>query len=73
MNYVQDPDEIIDYRGPDLHEPTPNMLAYLMEVDIIALVLIFFSGYKVQFVSFDDKANIYLTMCNSLLTLYNFV
>ncbi|XP_012072179.1 protein PLASTID TRANSCRIPTIONALLY ACTIVE 12, chloroplastic isoform X2 [Jatropha curcas] len=31
INYIQDPDEIIDYRGPDFHEPTPNMLAYLKE------------------------------------------
>lgn len=31
INYIQDPDEVIDYRGPDFHEPTPNMLAYLME------------------------------------------
>lgn len=31
VNYIQDPNEIIDYRGPDFHEPTPNMLAYLKE------------------------------------------
>ncbi|PKA57002.1 hypothetical protein AXF42_Ash002306 [Apostasia shenzhenica] len=31
INYVQDPDEVIDYRGPNFHEPTPNMLAYLMD------------------------------------------
>ncbi|KAJ8762657.1 hypothetical protein K2173_010678 [Erythroxylum novogranatense] len=31
INYIQDPDEIIDYRGPNFHEPTPNMLAYLKE------------------------------------------
>ncbi|XWS16020.1 hypothetical protein CRYUN_Cryun34aG0050500 [Craigia yunnanensis] len=31
VNYIQDPDEVIDYRGPDFHEPTPNMLAYLKE------------------------------------------
>lgn len=31
INYIQDPDEIIDYRGPDFHEPTPNMLSYLKE------------------------------------------
>ncbi|XP_073107772.1 protein PLASTID TRANSCRIPTIONALLY ACTIVE 12, chloroplastic isoform X2 [Elaeis guineensis] len=31
VNYVQDPDEVIDYRGPEFHEPTPNMLAYLKE------------------------------------------
>ncbi|KAL5715998.1 Protein PLASTID TRANSCRIPTIONALLY ACTIVE 12 [Ranunculus cassubicifolius] len=31
INYIQDPDEIIDYRGPEFHEPTPNMLSYLME------------------------------------------
>ncbi|XP_072958187.1 protein PLASTID TRANSCRIPTIONALLY ACTIVE 12, chloroplastic [Typha angustifolia] len=31
VNYIQDPDEVIDYRGPDFHEPTPNMLSYLME------------------------------------------
>jgi len=34
INYIQDPDEVIDYRGPDFHEPTPNMLSYLMEVNI---------------------------------------
>ncbi|XP_074557719.1 protein PLASTID TRANSCRIPTIONALLY ACTIVE 12, chloroplastic isoform X2 [Curcuma longa] len=31
INYIQDPNEVIDYRGPDFHEPTPNMLSYLME------------------------------------------
>lgn len=31
INYIQDPDEVIDYRGPDFHEPTPDMLAYLKE------------------------------------------
>lgn len=31
INYIQDPDEVIDYRGPDFHEPTPNMLSYLKE------------------------------------------
>ncbi|CAM8994766.1 unnamed protein product [Rhodiola kirilowii] len=25
----QDPDEIIDFRGPDFHEPTPDMLDFL--------------------------------------------
>ncbi|GER50783.1 plastid transcriptionally active 12 [Striga asiatica] len=32
INYIQDPDEVIDYRGPNFHEPTPNMLDYLKEV-----------------------------------------
>ncbi|XP_065856465.1 protein PLASTID TRANSCRIPTIONALLY ACTIVE 12, chloroplastic isoform X1 [Euphorbia lathyris] len=31
INYIQDPDAIMDYRGPDFHEPTPNMLAFLKE------------------------------------------
>ncbi|XP_020586558.1 protein PLASTID TRANSCRIPTIONALLY ACTIVE 12 [Phalaenopsis equestris] len=31
INYVQDPEEVIDYRGPNFHEPTPDVLAYLME------------------------------------------
>ncbi|XP_050234322.1 protein PLASTID TRANSCRIPTIONALLY ACTIVE 12, chloroplastic [Mercurialis annua] len=31
INYIQDPDEVIDYRGPDFHEPTPNMLDFLKE------------------------------------------
>ncbi|CAK9154951.1 unnamed protein product [Ilex paraguariensis] len=31
INYIQDPNEVIDFRGPDFHEPTPNMLAYLKE------------------------------------------
>ncbi|KAJ7969017.1 protein PLASTID TRANSCRIPTIONALLY ACTIVE 12 [Quillaja saponaria] len=31
VNYIQDPDVVIDYRGPDFHEPTPNMLSYLKE------------------------------------------
>lgn len=31
VNYIQDPNKVIDYRGPDFHEPTPNMLSYLME------------------------------------------
>ena len=32
VNYIQDPNAVIDYRGPDFHEPTPNILAYLKEV-----------------------------------------
>lgn len=35
INYIQDPDEVIDYRGPDFHEPTPNMLSFLKEVSTI--------------------------------------
>ncbi|GJM93008.1 hypothetical protein PR202_ga09519 [Eleusine coracana subsp. coracana] len=31
INYVQDPDEVIDYRGPEFHEPTPEVVPYLME------------------------------------------
>uniref|UniRef100_A0A5B6YZT3 Plastid transcriptionally active 12 n=1 Tax=Davidia involucrata TaxID=16924 RepID=A0A5B6YZT3_DAVIN len=31
VNYIQDPNEVIDFRGPDFHEPTPTMLAYLKE------------------------------------------
>ncbi|KAK7245623.1 hypothetical protein RIF29_40471 [Crotalaria pallida] len=31
VNYIQDPNEVIDYRGPEFHEPTPNMLDYLKE------------------------------------------
>ncbi|CAN1227563.1 Protein PLASTID TRANSCRIPTIONALLY ACTIVE 12, chloroplastic [Linum grandiflorum] len=31
VNYKQDPNEVIDFRGPDFHEPTPNMDAYLKE------------------------------------------
>lgn len=37
INYIQDPNEVIDYRGPDFHEPTPNMLSYLMEVKSVSL------------------------------------
>ncbi|XP_027185314.1 protein PLASTID TRANSCRIPTIONALLY ACTIVE 12, chloroplastic isoform X2 [Coffea eugenioides] len=31
INYIQDPDAVIDFRGPDFHEPTPDMLVYLKE------------------------------------------
>ncbi|KAL8262334.1 hypothetical protein R6Q59_026383 [Mikania micrantha] len=31
VNYIQDPDEVIDFRGPNFHEPTPNVLAYLQQ------------------------------------------
>ncbi|KAG9149135.1 hypothetical protein Leryth_010716 [Lithospermum erythrorhizon] len=31
INYIQDPNEVADFRTPDFHEPTPNMLAYLKE------------------------------------------
>ncbi|QCD76951.1 protein PLASTID TRANSCRIPTIONALLY ACTIVE 12, chloroplastic [Vigna unguiculata] len=31
VNYIQDPNEVIDYRGPNFHDPTPNMVAYLKE------------------------------------------
>lgn len=32
INYIHDPDEVTDFRGPDFHEPTPDMLDYLKEV-----------------------------------------
>lgn len=38
VNYIQDPDAVIDYRGPDFHEPTPNMLAHLKEVAFLLLL-----------------------------------
>ncbi|KAK6932149.1 hypothetical protein RJ641_001773 [Dillenia turbinata] len=31
VNYIQDPDQVIDFRGPDFHEPTPSMLDFLKE------------------------------------------
>ncbi|KAL2945415.1 Protein PLASTID TRANSCRIPTIONALLY ACTIVE 12 chloroplastic [Bienertia sinuspersici] len=31
VNYIQEPDAVMDYRGPDFHEPTPNMLDHLKE------------------------------------------
>ncbi|GAV83831.1 hypothetical protein CFOL_v3_27276 [Cephalotus follicularis] len=31
VNYIQDPNEVADYRDPEFHEPTPNLLAYLKE------------------------------------------
>ncbi|XP_011620768.1 protein PLASTID TRANSCRIPTIONALLY ACTIVE 12 isoform X2 [Amborella trichopoda] len=31
INYIQDPNEVTDFRGPEFHEPTPDILAYLME------------------------------------------
>uniref|UniRef100_A0A0E0N306 Uncharacterized protein n=1 Tax=Oryza rufipogon TaxID=4529 RepID=A0A0E0N306_ORYRU len=31
INYVHDPDEVVDYRGPEFHEPTPEVVPYLME------------------------------------------
>lgn len=37
VNYIQEPDAIIDYRGPDFHEPTPDMLDFLKEVPNISL------------------------------------
>lgn len=38
VNYIQDPNEIIDYRGPDFHEPTPDLLDYLKEVTLLCLL-----------------------------------
>ncbi|XP_047083069.1 protein PLASTID TRANSCRIPTIONALLY ACTIVE 12, chloroplastic isoform X2 [Lolium rigidum] len=35
VNYVQDPDVVIDYRGPEFHEPTPEVIPYLMEHGIM--------------------------------------
>ncbi|CAM0883490.1 unnamed protein product [Alopecurus aequalis] len=35
VNYVQDPDQVIDYRGPEFHEPTPEVVPYLMEHGIM--------------------------------------
>ncbi|XP_058197442.1 protein PLASTID TRANSCRIPTIONALLY ACTIVE 12, chloroplastic [Rhododendron vialii] len=31
VNYIQDPNEVTDFRGAEFHEPTPNMLDYLKE------------------------------------------
>lgn len=31
VNYIQDPDQVIDFRGPDFHEPTPDVLTYLQQ------------------------------------------
>ncbi|XP_078441026.1 plastid transcriptionally active 12 [Wolffia australiana] len=31
VNYIQEPNEVIDFRGPDFHEPTPDLLSFLME------------------------------------------
>ncbi|KAJ3698800.1 hypothetical protein LUZ61_002505 [Rhynchospora tenuis] len=31
VNYEKDPDELVDYRSPDFHEPIPNPLSYLLE------------------------------------------
>ncbi|KMZ63753.1 Plastid transcriptionally active 12 [Zostera marina] len=31
VNYIQDPNEVTDFRGADFHEPTPNMLSFLLE------------------------------------------
>jgi hypothetical protein len=42
INYAHDPDEVIDYRGPEFHEPTPEVVTFLMEVwDSISAELIF--------------------------------
>ncbi|KAL5227247.1 hypothetical protein ABZP36_015512 [Zizania latifolia] len=35
INYVQDPDEMADYRRPEFHEPTPEVVPYLMEHGIM--------------------------------------
>uniref|UniRef100_A0A0E0C888 Uncharacterized protein n=1 Tax=Oryza meridionalis TaxID=40149 RepID=A0A0E0C888_9ORYZ len=35
INYVHDPDEVADYRGPEFHEPTPEVVPYLMEHGIM--------------------------------------
>lgn len=35
VNYIQDPDEVVDYRRPDYKEPTPNMIAFLKEHGIM--------------------------------------
>jgi hypothetical protein len=45
VNYIQDPDEVIDYRGPDFHEPTPTMLNFLKEVIFSDLVLFVFRHF----------------------------
>ncbi|PWA36459.1 plastid transcriptionally active 12 [Artemisia annua] len=31
INYIQEPNQVIDFRGPDFHEPTPDVLAYLKQ------------------------------------------
>lgn len=43
VNYIQDPNEVTDYRGADFHEPTPNMLSFLLEVSLNGISEIPFS------------------------------
>lgn len=43
INYIQDPNAETDFRGPDFHEPTPDMLDYLKEVDTSDSYVHFFS------------------------------
>lgn len=35
VNYIRDPNEVCDFRGPDFHEPTPEILDYLMELGVV--------------------------------------
>jgi hypothetical protein len=50
VNYVQDPDVVIDYRGPEFHEPTPEVIPYLMEVcDSISTYFLAFHPVPTKF------------------------
>ncbi|XP_078176442.1 plastid transcriptionally active 12 [Carex rostrata] len=31
VNYIRDPNEVVDYRGHDFHEPVPSPMSYLLE------------------------------------------
>ncbi|CAH9104223.1 unnamed protein product [Cuscuta epithymum] len=31
INYIQEPNGVVDFRGPNFHEPTPDMLSHLKE------------------------------------------
>lgn len=62
VNYIQDPDEVIDYRGPDFHEPTPNMLSFLKEVSTFQIPCLFLFWNIMK--SFMAR----LSHCSSLFT-----
>ena len=63
VNYIQDPDEVIDYRGPGFHEPTPSMLNRTNE-KVYSLILL--SAVTITYeklIGFFVKFRIHYILC----------
>lgn len=61
VNYIQDPNEVTDFRGADFHEPTPNMLSFLLEVSLNSTISEIHFIKTLPFEVDESKSNFLLT------------